>query len=98
LPAAGRGCAAQIRTSRERIPLSCLRTRAIKRYSLPTLFEQGNTCGYDPTHAPNDDGVFGAYLDAMFSIIAHELTEWATNPDGQQWYQSSNGQENADLW
>lgn len=69
---------------------------------LPTRHAQGNTCGYDPTHAPNDGGVFGPYLDAMFSVIAHELTEWTTDPDGYQWFKTSNGKdngmENADLW
>ncbi len=42
--------------------------------------------------SPNND----AGADAMISVMAHELSEASTDPEGNAWY-ASNGEENGDL-
>ncbi len=49
-------------------------------------------CSQQLTSSPN--GNIGA--DGMVSVIAHELEETVTDPDGDGWY-ASNGSENGDL-
>jgi hypothetical protein len=48
-------------------------------------------CG---ANSPSPNGTPGA--DAMASVLAHELEETATDPLGNAWYASSDGQENGD--
>lgn len=43
---------------------------------------------------PSPNGTPGA--DAMASVLAHELEETVTDPDGNGWYANSNGMENGD--
>ena len=49
-------------------------------------------CAWQTASSPNGD----AGVDAMVSVMAHELEETATDPQGTGWY-ASNGQENGDL-
>jgi len=50
------------------------------------------SCSGDLTPAPNGD----QWVDAMVSTVAHEIAEWATDPDGNSWYDDDDGAENAD--
>lgn len=49
-------------------------------------------CAWQTASSPNGD----PGVDAMVSVMAHELEETATDPQGTGWY-ASNGQENGDL-
>jgi hypothetical protein len=44
--------------------------------------------------SPSPNGTPGA--DSMASIIAHEMEETTTDPDGNAWYSTSSGMENGD--
>jgi hypothetical protein len=46
--------------------------------------------------APNFAGGFAEYLDALISVVAHEVTEWATDPDGKQYRDDVDKKENGD--
>jgi hypothetical protein len=50
-----------------------------------------SACG---VNNPSPNGTPGA--DAMASVVAHELEEAVTDPDGNAWYSTYNGYENGD--
>lgn len=49
-------------------------------------------CAWQETNSPNGD----VGVDAMLSVIAHELSEAATDPNIDAWYDDATGMENAD--
>jgi len=51
-----------------------------------------SSCSYQTTASPNDN----PGVDAMVSVIAHELMEAVTDPQLNAWY-NANGQENGDM-
>lgn len=53
------------------------------------------TCAANSNQTASPNGNVGA--DAMISVMAHELDETVTDPDLNAWYQTSSGNENADL-
>jgi len=50
------------------------------------------SCAAQTAHSPNGD----VGVDAMISVIAHELEEATTDPDLNAWWNTRNGAENAD--
>jgi hypothetical protein len=61
------------------------------KYSFQGYDGTGSTCTYPNGITVNGD----APLDTMISVVAHELVETVTDPEGTTWM-DANGYENAD--
>lgn len=64
------------------------------RYSFVGNADKVSGCGAQNFANGSPNNNVGA--DAMASVIAHELEETVTDPDGDAWWTTANGQENGD--